>query len=404
MASTARERASGEARSGGDARQSTTNHIDEYLQFLYRSRTPDYRCSPVRSSMRHAISLRRALGGALAMLASAFAVGLLMAPGARATPLPPSLSPLPGSSFQGADGNQGDAQPALDWQAFQAAGRVHHSPDPSAQDTAFTGGSKEDQPGQWGLTTEAGGVNPGKANILDAWSSFDPQGANAFLYLGFAREAASLLRVRPRAATTFITFELNHDPRLWDNGQATIPCRSTGDVLVSYEAQGNQVSVVIQRWVTTLTDPASGCATTGRLDDATGLRPNVDAQGAVNETDIPTYLPGAYTRGDPQRTLRRDGIEPRPGPRTRVRRALLRVQLGLDALALLRVRIVEHAGLRGAGAAHRAELLGVGDEVPRPQRQRSARRGRAWTASVGDLGRLRQRWRARRQRAVCAHG
>ena len=203
---------------------------------------------------------------------------------------------------------------------MQGAERVHHSPDPNAQDTAFTGGTEEDKPGLWDLTTEAGGVSPGKANILDAWSSFDPQGGNAFLYLGFAREAASLLtgRRRPRAATTFITFELNHDPRLWDNGQATIPCRTTGDVLVSYESQGNDVSVVIQRWVTTQTDAASGCATTGQLDNSTGLTPNVDAQGAVNETDIRTYLPGRYVGTDPHRTLRRDGAEPQPGPRTRV--------------------------------------------------------------------------------------
>ena len=230
------------------------------------------------------------------MLASAFALGFLVAPAARATPLPPSLSPLPGSSFQGADGNQDDALPAIDWQALQAAERVHHSPDPNGQDSAFTGGTEEDKPGLWDLTTEAGGVNPAKSNIFDAWSAFDPQAGNAFLYLGFAREAASLLvaRARPRAATTFITFELNHDPRLWDNGRATIPCRSTGDVLVSYEAQGNDVSVVIQRWVTTETDPASGCATTGHLENATGLTPNVDAQGAVNETEIRTFLPGKY--------------------------------------------------------------------------------------------------------------
>ncbi len=250
-----------------------------------------YRCSIVRSSTRH---VRRAWGGGFAVLASAFAFALLIAPAARATPLPPSLSPLPGSSFQGADGNQDDALPAIDWQALQAAERVHHSPDPNGQDSAFTGGTEEDKPGLWDLTTEAGGVNPAKSNIFDAWSAFDPQGGNAFLYLGFSREAASLLRIRPRAATTFITFELNHDPRLWDNGRATIPCRSTGDVLVSYEAQGNDVSVEIQRWVTTQTDPASGCATTGHLENSTGFAPNVDAQGAVNETEIRTYLPGKY--------------------------------------------------------------------------------------------------------------
>ena len=236
------------------------------------------------------------------MLASAFAFGFLIAPAARATPLPPSLSPLPGSSFQGADGNQDDALPAIDWQAMQAAERVHHSPDPNAQDTAFTGGTEEDKPGLWDLTTEAGGVNPAKANILDAWSSFDPQGGNAFLYLGFAREAASLLtgRRRPRAATTFITFELNHDPRLWDNGRATIPCRSTGDVLVSYEAQGNDVSVVIQRWVTTQTDAASGCATTGRPRELHGPHAECRRSGR-GQRDGDSYVPaGLVRRHDPR--------------------------------------------------------------------------------------------------------
>jgi len=65
------------------------------------------------------VTLRRASGGALAVLASALAFGFLTAHVATATPLPPSLSPLPGSSFQGADGNQDDALPAIDWQAMQ---------------------------------------------------------------------------------------------------------------------------------------------------------------------------------------------------------------------------------------------------------------------------------------------
>jgi hypothetical protein len=229
------------------------------------------------------------------VLASVFAFGFLIAPAASATPLPPSLSPLPGSSFQGADGNQNDALPAIDWRALQAAGRVRHSPDPNDQDTAFTGGSKEDKPGQWDFAVEAGGVNPGKANILDAWSTYDPQGAEPFLYLAFTRESADTRA----AGTTFLTFELNHDPRLWNNGLATIPCRRTGDVLVSYNAQGNDVSVVIQRWVTTQTDAASGCATTGQLDNFTSFTPNVDAQGAINETDIGAYLPGAYVNTIP---------------------------------------------------------------------------------------------------------
>ena len=124
------------------------------------------------------------------------ATAIAVAAPASATVLPPTTNPLPGSSFQGADGNQDDA-PSLgfiDWQALQAAGRVVHNPDPSAQDSAFTGGSKEDEPGEWGLTTEPGGVNPPKANILDAWSAVDQPGGNTFLYLGFTRQGPDILR------------------------------------------------------------------------------------------------------------------------------------------------------------------------------------------------------------------
>ena len=145
----------------------------------------------------------------------------------------------------------------IDWQALHTAERVHHSPDPNAQDNAFVGGSKEDLPGLWDFTTEAGGVNPEKSNIFDAWSTFDPQGGQAFLYLGFAREGVR--------GTTFATFELNYDSRKWNNGRADIPCRRTGDVLVSYEARSQNVDVIVQRWTTALTDATTGCATRGTL-------------------------------------------------------------------------------------------------------------------------------------------
>ena len=66
---------------------------------------------------------------------------LLAAPSASSDPLPSSSTPLNGSSFQGGDGDQDDAAPYIDWQALQAAGRVVHAPDDSAQDTALVGGS-----------------------------------------------------------------------------------------------------------------------------------------------------------------------------------------------------------------------------------------------------------------------
>jgi hypothetical protein len=204
-------------------------------------------------------------------VALALVVGAAIAAApASAVDLTPSTNPLPGSNFQGADGNEDDASRLADWQGMEAAGRVRHSPDPNAQDSAFSGGSKEDEPGEWDLTTEAGGVNPAKDNIRDAWSVVDQPDGNTFLYLDFAREASE--------GTTFVAFELNRDARLWDNGRARIPCRRTGDVLVSYEPHGSAITVVIQRWVTETTDNATGCARTGRLDDFAALSPDA-AQG-----------------------------------------------------------------------------------------------------------------------------
>ena len=234
---------------------------------------------------RHATPLRRASDVVVVLLAVLTAGSLVTQP-ATATPLPPSVDPLPGSPFQGGDGNQDELEPPpIDWQALQAAERVHHGPDPNAQDNAFLAGTKEGLPGLWDFTTEAGGVDPDKSNIFDAWSTFDPQGGQAFLYLGFARAVGG---------TTFATFELNHDSRNWNNGRADIPCRRTGDVLVSYEARGKNVDVIVQRWTTVLTDAATGCATRGTLTDTTRFVPNVDAQGGVNEEGIVSHLPGSY--------------------------------------------------------------------------------------------------------------
>jgi hypothetical protein len=181
----------------------------------------------------------------------------------------------------------------MDWQALEAAGRVHHISDSNDQDTAFVGGSKENLPlpsnpeaTPWDFTTEAGGVDPPKDNILDAWSTFDPQGPNAFLYLAFTRQGV--------VGTTFATFELNHDSRLWNNGQADIPCRRDGDVLVSYEAHGGRnQNVSIQRWDTLTTHAATGCAATGRLIGGADFQEDA-AQGGINEAAIGSYLPGFY--------------------------------------------------------------------------------------------------------------
>jgi uncharacterized repeat protein (TIGR01451 family) len=255
---------------------------------LPREVSKGYSCLVPLSPLRTRL-LRRSSGQWLIALSCALVSSAVGALPATAATLPPTNNPLPDSTFQGADGNQDNpVAPStnIDWQAMQAAGRAYHAPDPNDEDSAFTGGSEEDEPGKWDLTVERGGVNPAKANIVDAWFAADQGGADTFGYGGFARQE--------EGGSAFLTFELNHDARLWNNGRATIPCRRTDDLLISYEPQGNDVDVIVQRWVTQTDDAATGCARTGRLDDLAGLTPNVDAQGAINAGAITARLPGFY--------------------------------------------------------------------------------------------------------------
>src|SRR4051812_791900 len=209
----------------------------------------------------------------------------LLAPAASGAPLPGSSTPLPGSTFQGGDGDQDDEGSSIDWAGFHAGGRVVHSPD---EDHAFKGGSKEDVPGEWSLISEGSGVSPAKDNILAAFSAVDQPAGDTFAYLAFTREKAN--------GDTYVAFELNRDARLWDNGHDEIPCRQTGDVAVAMLAHGNGIDLVLQRWITELTDASSGCATHGHFEEAASV-PAGSAQGDVNQVAVTSRLPGTFAPG-----------------------------------------------------------------------------------------------------------
>jgi hypothetical protein len=209
---------------------------------------------------------------------------------------------LPGSTFQGGDGNQ--TAPTLEEQTFctehflptttdwQNVANVVNSPDPQEPDTIFSGGNKESEPGKWVIETQAGGATPGKTNIVSAWSQTEPASAATFLNLSFEREATT--------GDTFLTFELNQVKGLWENGKkAMIPCRTTGDVLIAYNVGGSTIHVVFYRWITdtstTVTIPPNptpvACATSGHFEPSGGMAvepPN--EQGALNPTEITNFL------------------------------------------------------------------------------------------------------------------
>src|SRR5436190_5121744 len=219
---------------------------------------------------------------------------LLIAGSSAAFALSPTNAPLAGSNFQGGDGNE--ANPAgdvstppdgvndIDWQAL--AGTIPTTIDNNAVDSMFEGGDKESEPGAWGIATKAGGVTPSKDNLLAAWSTSSPNVSgppNTYLDLAFTREAAT--------GNTFNTFELNQLAQTWNNGQSNIACRTTGDLLISYEvASGGSpinVDIVVYRWTSTTVDAATGCGKTGTFQQ---IDPAPNAEASMNNTAITNFL------------------------------------------------------------------------------------------------------------------
>jgi hypothetical protein len=207
---------------------------------------------------------------------------------ARAVDLPSTTNPLPGSTFQGADGNQliPAPPPALtDWATLAGQPGLVSVADANDPDTQFSGGDKEDAPGSWDIVSP-GPVSPEQANIQHAWSFVEEAGSppNVFLYAALLREKA--------AGSSFLAVELNHVAGLWNNGHSDIPCRTTGDLQVVFDVHGNTASATVERWTTATADAGTGCARTGSFADATGLTANVDVQAAWNASTIANVLPG----------------------------------------------------------------------------------------------------------------
>jgi hypothetical protein len=232
--------------------------------------------------------------GVLAVLLTGV-VCLLGASAAQAVQVTPTDAALPGTDFQGGDGDQDSELLLRDWQSLVGQPGLVSVPDPNALDTTFGTGSHENDPENWDLLLDPDGVTPAKANFFNAWTYAD-QRDDTFLYLAFNRQESG--------GNVFLAFELNQDTRLWTNKSGDqVPCRTTGDLIVSYEIQNDDnIDVIIQEWISdsvvTAADVAAGytnglgCAKTGHFDDF-DLDPTL-VQGAINAgTTITNYLPGA---------------------------------------------------------------------------------------------------------------
>lgn len=189
------------------------------------------------------IVARRSVLGACALLA---ALTLLATAGAQsaAACVSAAFSPLPLSSFEGADGDQCDSDGVgtrRDWQTVAGDPGLHTTIDaPSGNDTIYgsnnaglVGGSTDENvPDSWNFTH--GNIGAGKYDAIAATTFTDPQSSKLFLDLGFVRATTT--------GETFLAFELNQrqpgyrlDPNEIDPAHPfKVPTRSRGDLLVTY--------------------------------------------------------------------------------------------------------------------------------------------------------------------------
>ncbi|HEX7166912.1 MAG TPA: SpaA isopeptide-forming pilin-related protein, partial [Acidimicrobiales bacterium] len=117
----------------------------------------------------------------------------------------------------------------IDWETADAA-----IVEDDTIDSAFQGSSKEEQPGSWVCQAHAGGVTPGKDNLLRAYVDARFEGEEAFLDLGLVRAEGE--------GDTHVNFEFNRSGVPQETGDYQDgPCpitREVGDFLVAVDFGG----------------------------------------------------------------------------------------------------------------------------------------------------------------------
>jgi hypothetical protein len=142
--------------------------------------------------------------------------------------------------FEGSDGDQ-DADCATstkDWRCLDDAQTIHLPDGSGAGDDVFSGGSKENEPDTWVYET---GDSQDKTDVQAAWLAATRGPANT-TYLNAA------FRIASGNGNKFVGIELNQSTARWTNSLgALVPCRTDGDVLLSY-AFDNPAVVSAYEW------------------------------------------------------------------------------------------------------------------------------------------------------------
>ena len=147
----------------------------------------------------------------------------VLAARADAVEVQPTNFPLPGSDFEGGDGNQANPtagakpNPApypanVDWQHLAGFPGLVHAADPNALDTTFDTGSHENNPLGWDLDFDPDGLRrPRRTSSTPGTTSTQPP----------ATPSSTVLRPPDSGGKVFLAFELNQDKRQWKTPPAT---------------------------------------------------------------------------------------------------------------------------------------------------------------------------------------
>jgi hypothetical protein len=206
-----------------------------------------------------------------------------------------SSANLPGSTFEGNDGNLVvDTAGNTDW--ANAPNRVVGIDQPSGGgDNSFGQGTKEDDPNTVVVT---GSIPPQKNDLTRFYIGSEFAGGSNFLYLAWERAV--------NTGNANMDLEINQKVTTGFTGTTTGPValnRTAGDLLVSYDFGGSGTPTLgLLKWVTS--GPTSQCFSSNSLP-CWGNRVNLSAagsaEGAVNTgtvTDpVPPDAPRTLTTG-----------------------------------------------------------------------------------------------------------
>ena len=192
---------------------------------------------------------------------------------------PALAAPLPGSTFEGDDGNLiVNTAGNTDW--VNAPNRVTGVDQPSGKnDNAFGQGTKEDDPN---VTVVTGAIPPNKNDLTRFYIASELANGKNFVYLAWER----LVNI----GNANLDFEINQNTTAGFTGTTTGPVtlnRTAGDILITYDFGGSGTPTLgLLKWLTAAHGDSAGDCFSANTLPCWGANPTDDALDGVDDNRI----------------------------------------------------------------------------------------------------------------------